>query len=40
MALVSGNNQISFRMRSTPLSNIAIYHDDMFLHYTQMWRTR
>lgn len=28
MALVSGNNQVSFRMRSTPLGNFAIYHYD------------
>lgn len=29
MAPANGNNQVSFRMRSTPLSNIVIYHNDI-----------
>lgn len=28
MAPVSEHNQVSFRMRSIPFSNIAVYHDD------------
>lgn len=28
MAPVSENSQVSFRMRSTPFSSIAVYHDD------------